>query len=405
MRIRGALLAASLAGAVSVLAQAPVPPSSLPRLVVRAGATASPEASWVSLQLPPQVRGADLQLRREDTGETLPLQIGPYREAWALIRGLPPHQDVRFLIEPALRVGGADRVIAGRDVSQVRVSVDGRPAFTYVGEPGPLPGGVDDRSVRGGYIHPVFTPAGRRVTEDAPPGARDHHGIWAAWARTRVDGRSPDFWAMEDGTGAVEFERLSRTWSGPLTAGFGTRHRYMDLSAPTPTTILLEDWRVVAYAWPAGARPLHVFDIEITQLRVGTTPLEVLPSRHGGLGVRGRHQWEGGAGFLTSAGRGRMDGPGTRATWAAMSGTLGGHRVGLALLSHPDNVHAPQPVGIDRHAPWFAFTPQQASAFSVRPGAPMPLRYRVVVMDGAPDAAELDALWQGYASPVRARVE
>jgi hypothetical protein len=33
------------------------------------------------------------------------------------------------------------------------------------------------------------------------------------------------------------------------------------------------------------------------------------------------------------------------------------------------------------------------------------MRYRFVVMDGAPDAALLDAMWQAYALPLRVRVE
>ncbi|WP_239492828.1 PmoA family protein [Luteitalea sp. TBR-22] len=406
MRILWAAIVVALGALATPLAQPTTPSSTLPRLIVDAGEVDRAEA-WAQVQLPPRVRGADLQLRREDDGEVVPLQIGPYREAWILLPRLRAGTTTVFRIEPAMRPARADRVTATRDVSHVRVAVDGRPAFTYVGEPGPLPRGVDEVFTRGGYIHPVTTPSGRRVTEDYPPNHRHHHGIWAAWTRTRFDGRSPDFWNMADRTGAVEFERLSRTWSGPLTAGFDTRHRYMDLSAPTPTTVLLEDWRVIAYAWPTSDRPWHVFDVEITQALTGGLPLDLPPYRYGGVGVRGRHDWDGAdkAAVITSAGRTRTTGHGTRATWMAMGGLVDGQRAGIAMLSHPDNVQSPQPVRIHPTEPFLNFAPQQAGALTLRPGEPFRLRYRFVVFDGAPDAARLDALWQAWATPVRWRIE
>lgn len=400
----GVLGAAVLAGGV-LLAQPPAPASSLPRLIVEAGECARTDA-WLDVPLPPTVRGADLQLRDEQSGLVVPLQIGPDREAWAVLPALPAERATHFRIEPALRPSAPDRVTATREVSRVQMTVEGRPMFTYVGEPGPLPAGVDEVFLRGGYIHPVLTPSGRRVTEDYPPNHRHHHGIWSAWTSTRISGRTPDFWNMGARKGRVEFERLGHAWSGPLVAGFETRHRYMDFTAPTPTTILLETWRVHAYAWPDRDRPAHVFDLTVRQELVGTAPLELPTYRYGGVGMRGRHDWDGAARtfFLTSTGRGRLPGHGTRATWVHMSGDVDGRRAGIAMLSHPDNVRSPQPMRIHPTEPFFNFAPQQAGPLTIRPGEPLMLRYRFVVTDGPPDAAWLDAMWQAYALPVRASV-
>jgi hypothetical protein len=403
-RFAGVLV--SVAACATLVAQPPTPSSALPRLVIEAGEYARTNA-WLQVSLPPTVRGADLHLRDEQTGEAVPLQIGPQREAWAVLPSVPAERTVRYRIEPSLKETLPERVVAARDISRVRVTVDGRPALTYVGEPLRLPAGVEDVYERGGYLHPVMTPSGRRVTEDYPPNHKHHHGIWAAWTRTTFAGRAPDFWNMGDRTGTVEFERLGRAWSGPLTAGFEARHRYMDLLAPTPTTAVLEDWRVIAYAWPTSARPAHVFDLEITQTVTGTVPLELPTYRYGGVGMRGRHEWDGKdrTFFLTSTGRGRLPGHGTRATWVHMSGDVEGQRAGIAMLSHPDNVRSPQPMRIHPTEPFFNFAPQQAGPMAIRPGEGLTLRYRFVVMDGPPDAAWLDAMWQAYAMPVRARVE
>jgi hypothetical protein len=403
---RVVLALAGLSAGASLLAQPTTPTSVLPRLVVEAGETARTHA-LVTVQLPPTVRGADLQLRHEETGETVPLQIGPYREAWAVLPAIPAQKAIRYRIEPSLKGAAADRATATRDGSRVRVALDGKPALAYVGEPLRLPPGVEDVYERGGYIHPVQTPSGRRVTEDYPLDHKHHHGIWAAWTSTRFGGRSPDFWNMADRKGRVEFERLARVWSGPVAAGFEARHRYMDLLAPTATTVLLEDWRVVAYPPVAGARPAHVFDLAITQTLTGATALELPTYRYGGVGMRGRREWDGKdkAFFLTSTGRGRVTGHGTRATWVHMSGDVDGQRAGLAMLSAPDNIQSPQPTRIHPTEPFFNFAPQQAGPFAIRPGEVFRMRYRFVVMDGPPDATLLDAMWQDYASPVRARVE
>ena len=53
--------------------------------------------------------------------------------------------------------------------------------------------------------------------------------------------------------------------------------------------------------------------------------------------------------------------------------------------------------------PFFNFAPQQAGPLQIRPGEPFVMRYRFVVMDGPPDAALLDAMWQAYALPPRVR--
>lgn len=407
-RMRRALLGISVSAlslGAALLAQPTTPSSALPRLVIEAGELPRSFA-WLEVPLPPTVRGADLQLRDEQSGDVVPVQIGPDRELRALVPRLPAERAVSYRIEPALRPSAPDRVTATREVSRVRVAVDGRPMFTYVGEPGPLPGGIEEVFLRGGYIHPVLTPSGRRVTEDYPPNHKHHHGIWTAWTSTRIDGRAPDFWNMGDRKGRVEFERLGHAWSGPLAAGFETRHRYMDFLAPVPTTRLLETWKVVAYAWPAEDRAAHVFDLTVRQELVGTSPLELPTYRYGGVGMRGRHEWDGAdkTFFLTSTGRGRVPGHGTRATWVHMSGDVEGRRAGIAMLSHPDNVRSPQPMRIHPTEPFFNFAPQQAGPLTIRPGELFTLRYRFIVTDGPPDAAWLDAMWQAYALPPRASV-
>jgi hypothetical protein len=84
-----------------------------------------------------------------------------------------------------------------------------------------------------------------------------------------------------------------------------------------------------------------------------------------------------------------------------MGGVLDGALTGIAILGHPDNVRAPQPQRIHPTEPFLNFAPQQAGDVEILPGKPLTLRYRFVVVDGPPDRANLDRLWNDYAHPPR----
>ena len=49
--------------------------------------------------------------------------------------------------------------------------------------------------------------------------------------------------------------------------------------------------------------------------------------------------------------------------------------------------------------PFFNFAPSQAGDWEIRPGEEYVSKYRFVVLDGKPDKAFLDQLWQDYAFP------
>ena len=54
--------------------------------------------------------------------------------------------------------------------------------------------------------------------------------------------------------------------------------------------------------------------------------------------------------------------------------------------------------------PFFNFAPQQAGDMAIKPGETFTARYRFVVHDGAPDRAELDRLWNDFATPPTVRL-
>jgi hypothetical protein len=109
--------------------------------------------------------------------------------------------------------------------------------------------------------------------------------------------------------------------------------------------------------------------------------------------------------FLTSDGEtNRVKGNETRGNWCHIGGTLDGELAGLAILSHPENFRAPQPMRLHPKEPFFCFAPSQLGDWSIEPGKPYVSRYRFMVKDGAPKKSELDAMWMAYAKPPKVTV-
>jgi hypothetical protein len=252
---------------------------------------------------------------------------------------------------------------------------------------------------RGGYLQALLTPGGLTVTDDFPANHLHHHGVWTPWTKTQFEGRAPDFWNMGAKKGTVEFVALDRVWSGPDAGGLVARHRFVDLLAPEPRTVLHETWTVTARA-VAGLRTLFLIDLEVEQTCATPSPL-VLPTYHyGGLGFRGSWLWNGEdkGRFLTSEGlTDRLKINETRARWFWMGGPLEGGEGGVAILGHPGNVRAPQPMRLHPKEPFFSFAPQQMGEMRLVPGETYRAKFRFVTADGELSAAEIEALWKAYA--------
>jgi len=294
------------------------------------------------------------------------------------------------------------------EAQRLAVKVAGAPAFYYLTDKTALPrSDIPKKFERAGYLHPVLTPTGQRVTDDFPPMHVHHHGVWAAWTKTRFQGRTPDFWNMGDEKGLVEFLAVDRPWSGAVHGGFTARHRYVDLSAkPEPVTVLNEEWSIRAYDLGANGPNVRVFDLTLRQDAITRDPLELLEYHYGGLGFRGRENWNGAPNLcvLTSEGEtDRVKAQGQRVRWIAASGPAERGVVTFAMLGHPENFRAPQPLRVHPDEPFIGYTPAPLGDFKIEPGKPHVARYRFVVSDGEPDAKLLDAFWNGFANEVSAK--
>jgi hypothetical protein len=364
--------------------------------------------SVVTFSLPKNLKAKAYELR-DDKSNRIPLQVDAMGNATFVLAELNAGETKRYRIEATK--SGISSAIKGvqltREGDRLLISSVGRQVLVYQMQPGELPGS-DIKPVfkRGGYIHPVFAPSGRSITDDFPADHRHHHGIWWAWTKTEFEGRHPDFWNVADGTGNVEFVAVDSTWSGQIHAGFKARTRSVDVSAPKPVTALNEEWEVTVYRVGQGKNAYSMFDLVSTQDCATTSPLVLPEYRYGGLGFRGHREWldKNNCFFLTSEGKDRSNGTGTRARWCHIGGRIGGEFAGIAILDHPSNFRAPQPTRLNPDQPFFCYAPSVLGNWEIARGQQYVSRYRFVVYDGQPDVAQLNRLWDDYANPLQVTV-
>ena len=394
--------------ASGLLAQSAAPAKAavaLSRVTVSAGKF-DRRQTVVSFPLP---AGSDVWDLADDQKRRTPVQSDGTGHGVFILDELPAGQSRTYQLVRAARTGMTDPVQARRDGTQLKLTIDGRPVLTYQAEPGDLPRpGIKPIFKRGGFIHPLFTPGGLLVTDSYATNHLHQHGIWSAWTRTKFDGREPDFWNMGEGKATVEFVSLDASWSGVVHAGFRARHRQVDLTSGKPVPAINESWELKLYRVGSGVRPCWLFDLTIRQQCAANIPLELPRYHYGGLGYRGHEQWNGATNtlFVTSEGiSDRIKSNESRARWCDVGGLVDGKRAGTAILNHPDNFRAPQPMRTHPTEPFFCYAPSQLGDWSIKPGDNYVARHRFVVHDGAPDPADLHRIWNDYASPPNVRVE
>jgi hypothetical protein len=356
----------------------------------------------VSFALPAELTKKNYSLR-DDAGAVIPLQVDAKRQATFALPELKAGATKKYLVVEMKTPAAASAAQSMQVVDEgkrLAVKLAGREIIGFQTKP-ELPADVKPVFARAGYIHPIYTPSGRLVSDDYPSDHYHHHGIWAAWTKTEFEGRHPDFWNVHDGTGRVDFVGVDETWGGPVHGGFRSRQNYVDVSGPAPKVALNETWEVLVYRVGTGARAYTMFDLVSTQTTATSEPLVLDEYRYGGVGVRGHREWKDKSKvfFLTSEGKDRANGNATRGRWCHIGGPVGGQLVGIATFDHPGNLRAPQPMRLNPDDPFFNWAPSQLGKFEIKPGEAFVSRYRFVVADGAPDKAELDRLWNDYATP------
>ncbi len=253
------------------------------------------------------------------------------------------------------------------------------------------------------YIYPLYTPSGQQVLEESPADHPHHNGIWVA--ADHVHCRFPlDRGRHEDGTygffvnesfqgrapGTIETTdvvdnaideahfrlRVANLWRGPREWG-----------APDGR-VLIEETRTIDIK---VGKQAHVVDI-VSEIAPTEWDLVIGPTRHAYFGIRVADSirvTQGGQITDASGNQSAADVSDDAAAWVDFSGPLAnGATVGIAALTGAMPAHR-----------WFAtewgvmhLNPFAAGAGTLARGERCRLAMRLVIHDGAPRVAELDAL-------------
>lgn len=275
-------------------------------------------------------------------------------------------------------------VHAEKTDSGILVKNGEQPVFFYhtsVKYPGGDSGSVYKRS---GFIHPVYTPGGKVLTDDFPVGHTHQHALFSAWVNTIFKGEKTDFWNQHQLTGTAKHVAVEAMNSGPVCVQLKLRLAQESLKYGT---VLDEKWELRIYNLPGT----FLFDLHTEQTNVTGDTLFLPKYIYGGMALRGAARWnkEDSAHFeenwkvINAGGEENEAANHKPARWVQVSGT-GASGNGLVVYDHPGNLRYPQPVRVHPSMPYFVFSPVVNEGFAIAPGEKYKARYRYFTYDGYP---------------------
>lgn len=361
----------------------------------------------VSFTLPSSV-GAGVYSMEDELGDETFVQVDNENRGWFILTELPAGSSKTYSMDTEPVSSSADKEVTSTvDPNTITFEAGDHTVLSYYHGENDPPADLDERYKRGGYLHPVYSPAGTALTNHLDTAMHPHHyGIWSAWTSTEFQGRTPDFWNIQDKTARVDHDSLETAWEGPVHGGLKAKNYFVDLTSSAPIIALNEEWEMKVFDATNNGDYL-LFDLNLTHTANTAQPLTLPEYHYGGMGFRGHENWDNpeNTTFLTSEGYDRSEANESRARWVHMGGMVDGKEAGIAVLSHPENFRAPQPIRVHPETPYFVFAPMQLGEMSIDPGTPYVMRYRYVTYDGDPDPKKLNRLWNDYAYPPGVTVE
>lgn len=269
----------------------------------------------------------------------------------------------------------------------------------------PAPEGVSEIYGKSGFVHPLKTPAGNLVSRIQAPDHYHHYGLWQPWTRTEYRGEEIDFWNLNEEQGTVAFSDILSVTEGPLFSEITVSQNHITHPGRGEQTVLKE---IVTYrVWtPPENSDYYLMDVIFHMNPVTKYPLTIKEYRYQGFSLRGPAHWnDNNARLLTSSGKNKTDGNGSRARWMKVTGP--GNVSGTStviMMTNPANYNFPEqiriwPTGMNdgKENVFINFNPAQDRDWTLQPGKTYTLQYRMILGDRDFSAEEIDQLWTLYA--------
>jgi len=248
------------------------------------------------------------------------------------------------------------------------------------------------------YIYPLATLDGTGLTANAPADHVWHHSLWFAWKY--INGIN--YWEM-DKTGLSAGRTIIKSASFRKGDDFSARVEMAIEYAPPGQPPVLRESRVMEFSAPRANGAYAIdwdskFTVGEADITLERTPPKAQSGGYAGLSLRfpkGTTGWN----FLTSEGaQSAADGNGKRARWVDFSGpTRKGPVAGITVFDHPANPRHPTAWYLNASHPYFSPALIYAEPMTLKAGATMRLRYRVLVHAGPADQSALKAEFDDFA--------
>ncbi|GAB6166910.1 hypothetical protein JCM19992_29100 [Thermostilla marina] len=277
------------------------------------------------------------------------------------------------------------------------------PLLQYNWAPVPVPEGVPPHFApgqsykRGDYIHPLYGPGGRILTDDYPLDHPHHRGIWWTWPVVRWNDRVGDIWAVVD------------VWAFPLA-------KDRVISGPVFAELALTNvWKFGAEKTPIVRESVAIRAFRRSPQGEGLLDVEVrLQALTEGVAIGGRPKGGyGGFSLRAAPAEGQTITPfvdpedaSVRRSWLDYVANFDGRGpAGITLVEHPANPGYPNP--------WYEYPnlncvmpawPEERE-IAVPQDEPLVLRYRVWIHPGVTNAVACEDVWRSVAAPPSCRME
>lgn len=249
---------------------------------------------------------------------------------------------------------------------------------------------TDPKYTRSCYIHPLYSLDGRVVTDDFPKDHPHHRGVFWTWPVVKTRGKVTQTWLPQKPWLRQHFVRWVKRGIDDGCAVFSCENVW---KLEQKDEVAREQVCVRVHPVVHESRAI---DVELTLQAVGTSlTLEGQPDGkkgYGGLCLRT-------APFLNRVLLSADDGPkpqdimDERHAWVDISTT----GCGVAILVHPDHPEFPPPF-FARNSYTGFLNPSWPGLKSVvlAPGAPVTLRYRLLIHRGIPQAGRIGQAYEEY---------
>jgi hypothetical protein len=241
--------------------------------------------------------------------------------------------------------------------------------------------GVPKRYKRSCYVHPLFDPGGRTLTDDFPQDHFHHRGLSWMWPKVWINGKRYDIWHIYGIRNELEgLHQIFDDWTvreaGPVCLLLGTKNHWAldDGHTVMDETVL---FRVFRKTGTGRAIDVHLKWTAIDSIQISGQDIK----GYGGFNLRfsPRENTQ----ITTQAGHESSDSDLRRYSWADLSAQFGGQDrySGAAIFQHPYNPDFPAGWCL-RYYGFLGVAWPGIEVVTLNPGETIGLRFRIWIHEG-----------------------